>query len=281
MTIREKLDFLNEAKIKRQELLEKGMNLEDYKLLKQMLEISKEIYGEDSNYTISLLSEFGSSCKYIGKYEEGIDSLSKAREIILNKFSKNVEYATVTLNLAEVYRFKGDLDKIESLYFEVIDIYNNQDYLDKLEYEYASVYNNLALYYQDIFNFEKAREYGYKSYNILKDKEEYRIQLATTLNNLAIADRMLGDIKKSDEEIEEALDILDKEVGKAHPTYSAVLNNLAISLFNTGNTDKALEIMDYCLFITESAFGRDSLNYIKLKENYDMINEVNKMKDNI
>lgn len=276
MTTAEKINFLKESKELREKYIKESKTVEEVELLKEMVKITKEVYGNTSNLTVDILNELGGTAKYIGDYDIAISSLNEARKIIEDKFGKDcIPYATTTLNLTEVYRFKGDLTYLEDLYKSVIKIYDENDM--KETYEYAGVCNNLGLYYQDTDQMEKALNLHEISYEILKKLDKWPIALATTLNNMAIAYRSLNQVEKSDECIKTALKMYEKEVGKGHSMYSAALNNLAISLFKKGDLEKSLELFEKGLFICEASFGKESINYIKMKENVDMVKETIEM----
>ena len=267
MTIREKIDFLNQAKEIRNELIKQSKTIEEVELLKKMREITREVYGDTSNNYILILNELGGTAKYIGEYEIGIQAILEAKDIISKKFGEDtITYATTLLNLTEIYRFKGELEELESLYLKVISIYEKYNMYEK--YEYASVCNNLGLYYQDVNKFDKALELHLKSLSILENNEEWKIALATTYNNLAIAYRAVGKIDMSDEAIKKCLELYEKEVGKGHAMYSSAINNLAVSFYNKGELEKALEL-----------FGKNSINYIKVKENVEMVKETIEMRN--
>lgn len=277
MTIREKIDKIHEMEKEREVLIRESKTVEEVALLKKMLEYTIDVYGQDSNSTIKMLNELGGTSKYIGEYDTGIHALTQARGIIENKFGKeSIAYATTTLNLAEVLRFKGDIDKLEVLYKEVLAIYDKYGIKDR--YEYASVCNNLGLYYQDTNKMDKAIKLHLISLEILKKIPEYKIALATTYNNMAIAYRGLGEDEKSDECIKTCLSIYEKEVGKGHAMYSAAINNLAVAFYNQGKLEKALELFKKVLFICEASFGRGSVNYEKVKQNVDMVEETIEMR---
>lgn len=278
MTIREKIDYIHKMEKEREVLIKESKTVEEVELLKKMLQYTKDVYGNDSNSTIKMLNELGGTSKYVGQYELGIKCLNEALEIILKKFGNaSIAYATTTLNLAEVYRFKGEIEKLEPLYLTAISIYDG--YKMNNSYEYASVCNNLGLYYQDTNNPKKALELHLISLKILKHMIEYPIALATTYNNLAIAYRQLNNVKKSDECIKICLDIYEKEVGKGHAMYSAAINNLAVAFYNKGDLEKALELFKKVLFICEASFGRGSINYEKVKANVEMVKETIEMRD--
>lgn len=276
MTIKEKIDALVQMAKDREVLIKESKTTEEVELLKKMLQYSREVYGNDSNTTIKMLNELGGTSKYIGEYDLGIECLNEALDTIVKKFGvESISYATTTLNLAEVYRFKGEIVKLEPLYKAVLKIYDSYKMYNS--YEYASVCNNLGLYYQDTNQYDKALELHKKSLSILKEMPDYMVALATTYNNLAIAYRMLSDIEKSDECIKICLDIYEKEVGKGHAMYSAAINNLAVTFYNKGELEKSLELFKKVLFICEASFGRGSINYEKVKSNVDMVKETIEM----
>ena len=60
--------------------------------------------------------------------------------------------------------------------------------------------------------------------------------------------------------------------------YSAAINNLAVAFYNQGKLEKALELFKKVLFICEASFGRGSVNYEKVKQNVDMVEETIEMR---
>ncbi len=272
MDISEKLIFINQAKAKRKELVRQSKTKEEVDLLKQIVDCAKDVYGKDSDETIEILNELGGVAKYTGEYELAINSILEARDIISSRFNKkSVPYATTTLNLAEVYRYKGDIDKLEPLYLETKKIYEENNMTKT--YEYSGVCNNLGLYYQEIGQAQKALDLHKISYAILKEFDRYKVAVATTFNNMALAYRALGDIEKSDEYIEKCLVMYEKELGKEHAMYSAALNSLAISLYRKGDFEKSLELFEKCLVICRDSFGSDGVNYKKIEENIKVVKE--------
>lgn len=242
----------------------------EVEVLKKIKDLAKDIYGEESNEYIYYLNELGGSSKYIGEYEQGIKSLNLAKEIILKKEGNNsISYATCLLNLTEVYRFMQDLDKLEPLYLEVIKIYDNNNIQN--EYVYAGVCNNLALYYQNIEQAEKAIPYHEKSLAILKNMEDHIVEYATTLNNLVMPYYSLGEKEKALNYLNEALSIYLEKVGPHHSMYSAALNNLGLIKFQEKDYIASFNVLSEALEITKNSFGENSLNYTNLKSNLDYI----------
>lgn len=278
MTISEKLAFLKEGFEKRQILQRESKGIEEVELLKEMTKITEEVYGSTSNQTINILNELGGSAKYIGEYELAIESITRAKDILADKFSKDsIPYATTCLNLAEVYRFANKFDEIEKMYLEVIRVYKANDMENS--YEYAGVCNNLGLFYQDTNNANEALKLHLISYDILKDMQDSKIAFATTLNNLGVVYRTLGDIEKSDKCIDECFEIYKKKVGENHSMYSAALNNLAVAMFSKGQFEKSLELFNKSLVICKDSFGENSRSYQNLMENIKVVEETMEMRN--
>lgn len=118
-------------------IIKQSKTIQEVELLQKMLEYTIDVYGNIVIRHKYVLNELGGSAKYIGDYDLAINSLNKAI-IIGRKFGSDcIAYATTTLNLTEDIDSKGDLDKLESLYLDIINIYEKYDM--KSTYEYAAV----------------------------------------------------------------------------------------------------------------------------------------------
>lgn len=275
-----KIEEFNSLLEKRKIFQKESKGREEVEILKKIVDLSKEIYGEESNKYIYYLNELGGSSKYIGEYDIALKSLNEAKNIVERlEGSESVSYATCLLNIAEVYRFMGELLKLENIYLEVLEIYNKNNMENN--YVYAGLCNNLGLYYQNVDNIKEAIKYHEKSLNILCNMEEHIVEYATTLNNLVMPYRKVSNNEKSLKYLNEALDIYEKKLGKHHSMYSAALNNLAIIKFEDGDFLASLNIFEDALEIVKKSFGENSTNYINLLSNVEYIREiVEKQKNN-
>lgn len=268
----EKISLINQLHNKRSEYMSKGLTIYEVKVLKELVDLIIEVYGVNSDEYIKILNELGGTLKYVNEFEEAEKAIIEARNIIAKKYgTENISYATSTLNLAEVYRFMKKLDQLEDLYIQVIEIYEKNELTN--DYLYASVCNNLGLFYQEERKYEKAVELHEKSLEILKNKEEYSIQYATTLSNLVIPYDKTGYFEKSKQCLDDSLQLIEKLVGKEHNLYSASLNNLAIYYFNEGNFEESLKLFEESASICKKTFGENSVNYKKLNENIEFVKD--------
>ena len=99
------------------------------------------------------------------------------------KLYGSVEYATSLLNIANAYRAFGKHQQSLAYYEEVEKIY--QEKLAQNDFSFASLYNNLSLLYQEMGQFEKAKEALEKALAIVVQYEQAMIEQATTRTNLA------------------------------------------------------------------------------------------------
>ncbi len=78
---------------------------------------------------------------------------------------------------------------------------------------------------------------------------------ATSLNNLALLYREMGDHKAALPLYQKALEIHKQVLGEKHPDYATSLNNLAILYRDTGDARSALPLYEKALKITRQALG--------------------------
>ena len=111
---------------------------------------------------------------------------------------------------------------------------------------------------QSLNDFEKARCHYEEALQILREltkqnPEEYKADIATTLNNLGNLLRKTNDLKQAQDYYEKALQIrreLAKQNPEAHlPDVAASLNNLGVLLRNTNNLKQAQDYQEEALQI--------------------------------
>ena len=129
---------INEKKIKIKEMaqlrnmyMQQGKTLEEVEVLRKLAMLTEEVYGVESDENIKILNELGGTLKYVGAFDEAVNDLLKARDLIEKRYgNENVSYATCNINLAEVYRFMRKFDETEKLYLDTIKIYEKNNLLN-------------------------------------------------------------------------------------------------------------------------------------------------------
>ena len=253
------------------EFKKQGKILEQIPVYRELLFVTRQKYGPESNEVITVLNDFGGILRYVGEYDEAENYLLESEELIRKKYgTDNKGYATCILNLAELYRFMGKYEKALELYKKSMDIYSANG---ENGYLYASVCNNLGLLYQDIKEYEKALELHKKSLAILGKLPENRLEYGTTLSNLVLPYKAAGKRERAKKCTQEALEIFAETVGKEHSLYSAALNNLAIFFYEEKDYKTAGDLFEESLGICEKTFGKNSINYKNLEENLKAVRE--------
>ena len=79
--------------------------------------------------------------------------------------------------------------------------------------------------------------------------------------------------EKSEEYLQKSLKLIEKEAGKTHNLYAAVLNNMATFYFAENEYEKALELFEESAEICEKTFGKESNNYKNILENIEVVKE--------
>lgn len=148
------LDYFNKCNdatnTTRQQLLFRIMNLhlenKDYvkvmELEKDLIPLTKDIYGEKSHEYVSTLTMIGISLMYNGKCQKAINTFKELSELIQQiDDEKSINFATNLHNIGRAYMLKGEkqnaiayLEKAKSLQLNIEGVINNKtnQYLNEL-----------------------------------------------------------------------------------------------------------------------------------------------------
>ena len=119
---------------------------------------------------------------YIGKLSEAIASGETAKQLYDTLGNKTMKYAALLVDLAGSYFGHFDYEKAINLQIKAAKIYEDtEEWIDL-----ADSYNSISYYYQNIFDFEKAKLYIKKAIKLLDehdDAEEFILKKAQAMNN--------------------------------------------------------------------------------------------------
>ncbi len=194
------------------------------------------------NKLISCYWNIGVNDRYLGKFDNALDYLDKAIDIVNENISDKDSI------LVDIYNSKGVIFYDRGNYEEAFNIYNKtlELSLKKFGDEHTSTgkgFHNVGLIYYRWGDVGKAMEYFEKALSIwLKTLGPKHSFIANCYTNIANVLYVKGDIEKAIEYDEKALHIWKDKLGEKHPFVAYSYNNLASSYQYLGKLDKALTL---------------------------------------
>ncbi|MCD4747036.1 MAG: tetratricopeptide repeat protein [Bacteroidales bacterium] len=200
----------------------------------------KILVTKNKKEQFELINEYAGKLKEKGRYSLALEQKLKAKEL-LDSHENKIKIPKYFIDeLANHYYLNGEYSKAKNILIN----YLLSD-IDKSEFnqnEIATLYNNIALTYNYLGDYEKALEYHQKAYDILeKVLEPNHPSIATSYNNIAETCSDLGNNKKALEYHLKAIAIRKKVLEPNHPDLATSYNNIANTYSSLGNYEKALE----------------------------------------
>ncbi|MBO5030892.1 MAG: DUF4125 family protein [Lachnospiraceae bacterium] len=207
----------------------------------------------------------------VGQYEQSIAYCNKAVALMNEMGLENtLPYATTLLNAANAHRAAGMLSESLELYNQVKPIY--AALLDKDDMYFAGLYNNLSLLYQEMGNFEAAKEQLENALYIVNHNQDTQFEAAVTQANLANTCIELGQDDEAKARAEEAIRIFE-EIGVDDAHYSAALSALGSLYYMEKDYPNALNAMEKSRECVAKYLGADNIQYQRLSENIEIIKD--------
>lgn len=134
---------------------------------------------------ITILNEMMGFYRNTGDREKGLESVRKGLELAgTYKIGETVSGGTTYLNAATTMKAFGMAREAMPYYQQALRSYNNG--LDPEDYRFGSLFNNMALAYEDLEEYEKAEDSYHRAMKIMeKLKPGSILELAVTWVNLA------------------------------------------------------------------------------------------------
>ena len=235
--------------------------------LKQHMEQAKA--SGDFGAMITLLNEIIGFCRDTTQREKALFYCDMLLDVMHQlKLQGRVEYATSLLNIANAYRAFGLCKESVALYEQVYE--NYQVNVEPDSFAYASLYNNWSLVYQELENFDKAKELLLKALAIVDLYDEAVIPQATTRTNLATTLLQMHTQKDYEEAMQylsEALTVFERDGGKDFH-YGAALVAMGDAHFNQKEYEQAADYYKKGMAEIEKHVGRTD-NYARVQEKFE------------
>ena len=243
-------------------LLEENRGAQAQALMEESLE--RALKSGDRGGAVTLLNELIGFCRETGQAEKSY----YYGEAVLNLLqdmglSGTLPFATSVLNIASAYRAGGRLEDAMTCYMAVEQIYSQV--LEPEDMLVASLYNNKALLYQEMGEFDAAGAYLERALKIALQHPERYYEQASSYANLAATYLQLGKEQQAVDCFQRAIAMFEAHgVRDAH--YCAALASLATYLFQKEEYDRAEEYFTRAMQGIEESLGRTEA-YYRLKEN--------------
>lgn len=240
--------------------------IEDF--LKNNIENAIEL--GDYGSMITLLNEIIGFCRDTTQREKALNYCDSLLNVMNQlDLQGRVDYATSLLNIANAYRAFGLWKESVAFYEEVYDIYKAN--LEPNSFSYASLYNNWSLVYQEMENYEKAKELLLKALAVVDLYENAVIPQANTRTNLAATLIQIGTQEAYTEAmqyLQEALEVYERDGGRDFH-YGAALVAMGDAYFSKKEYEKASEYYNRGMGEIEQHVGKTD-NYIRVQEKYEL-----------
>ena len=190
-------------------LFRKGMEEEAGEFLRDW---STRAHGMgDWRGELSLLSELMGYYRRTAEAEAGLDACSRGMDIIKEHgLANTVSGATILLNAGTTMKAFGKAKESLPIFEHVCRVYQNN--LAPDDYRFGGLYNNMALSYDDVGNYEKAEICFMQAMKTIKTCVQPEYELAVTCCNLAhMYDHQDPEDPRINEYMEQAWEYLNSE----------------------------------------------------------------------
>ena len=222
---------------------------------------------EDWNSLLILYNEKMGLCRELSEVEESYRCAEAACSLAEKMgLSGEIPYATTLLNAANAYRAGGRLQDSLHFYEKVQEIYEKN--LSQQDMLMASLHNNISLLYQEMGEFEKAKENLIQALEITKQNENTVFEEAVTYTNLASTCLQLQQTEEALSDINEAIRLFESaNLKDAH--YAAALSALGTYRYGEGAFEEAADIFRKAMQVVKENLGENEF-YERLRENYNL-----------
>ena len=176
-------------------------------------------HDRDMSAKITILNEAMGFYRETSQYEKAKACIREVLEIMEQAgLADSIPYATTLLNAANALRAAGELEEAMKDYNQVFAIYEGQ--VPQVDFRYAELYNNVALLYQEMEQYDMAIRCLEQALVIVRQMPGKEFQTAITLANLGSSELQEKRQEQAEEHLKEAItlfqsmNITDTHMGK-------------------------------------------------------------------
>jgi tetratricopeptide (TPR) repeat protein len=233
---------------------------------RQLLQLSKSLFGAEHPNTIHCMSNLASTLTERGKYAEGVEMHLQLLPLIKIVFGAESQNTLGCINnFANVLADQGEYVEAESMSREALQLME-----DVLGTEHPSTLrcmSNLATVLHDQGKYTEAEEMHRGA--LLLREGVLGAEHPSTLKSMYNLAAVLNDQGKSIEAEEmhrQALKLRKKVLGAEHPDTLCSMNNLALAIADLGKYVEAEELHQHTLELREKVLGTEHPKTLQSKE---------------
>lgn len=172
--------------------LDKLLNAGRYTEASKHLEHWQNVLSEAGDWRseLTIQSELMGLHRRTGDKAAAEAAVTRGLELIReHRLGRTVSGATIALNAATTLKFLGRPDEAIPIFVQVSRVYSER--LDPLDYRFGSLFNNMALAYQDVGEYGAAEQYYLKAEAIMRRGNNGN-EVAVTCCNMAELYELMG-----------------------------------------------------------------------------------------
>ncbi|MBS6763634.1 MAG: tetratricopeptide repeat protein [Clostridium sp.] len=253
---------------KSDELFAKGKSKEGCEYLEDSLKTARSESDWASQLTI--LNELMGYYRSISHLDQAWEYAYEALEIVMqHKLDETLAGMTTYLNVANIYRASGQVDKAMELYLQVEKVYKRENL--EVDYRLGGLYNNMSVASLEAGRLQDAVKYGEQAVKVLEQVPNSADERATVYGNLAGAFLRVEqpDFERVQSYLDQAVELFEKECDNS-PHYCGVLAMKAYTAYLSKDLEGSLAMYEKAMKETKKHYGENS-DYKRLVENYNAI----------
>lgn len=224
--------------------------------------VVQAVQEQDDDSLLQLLNELAGYYREAGQTENSFQMAEQAvAQAERMGLAGTVPYATTLLNAANVYRAGGRLQESLETYRKVQEIYDRLLAEDHLFV--AGLQNNMSLLYQEMQQYDKAKECQLKALEIVKSKDAF-YETGVTYANLASTCVQLGQLEEAESYAVSSMETFRK-IGVKDSHYGAALAAMGACHYAREEYARAEDYYRQAMELVEQGVGRNGA-YYRLKE---------------
>ena len=231
-------------------------------LLKEKLNLEINVLNENNPSLINTRLSLANAYTQNSQYNKSLEVLSILKDDNNYSLGESVTKAKVIQQEALNYQFLGEIDKAKLLFNQAVTISENK--LESLSIELASLYKNIARFYDQVNDTVNALIYYDKLLQVYKNAGfSNKLSILPLQDKLAFLYASIGNHPKAIELYTSSLNNKENNLGKESLKTADSIDNLANEYQKIGSDKKVLQLFTRALKIREMHLKKGDQDLVK------------------